>query len=91
VWLGLLSFPIYLLHGPIMLSAGAASFMGTLGTLGVAESAVLAAAVSIGLTILCAVPLAWVDKAWTRILSRAMGSLIKRPVTVPAAVKAGAD
>jgi peptidoglycan/LPS O-acetylase OafA/YrhL len=79
VWLGLLSFPIYLLHGPIMLSAGATSFLGGLGTLGVAGSAILAAAFSIALTLLCAVPLVWVDQSWTRILNRVTGIFIKKP------------
>jgi peptidoglycan/LPS O-acetylase OafA/YrhL len=80
VWLGLLSFPIYLLHGPIMLSAGAASFVTAHGTLGVAGSAIIAALVSILLTLICAVPLVWVDKAWTRMLGRAASLLLKRPV-----------
>ena len=89
VWLGLLSFPIYLLHGPIMLSAGAASFVRGVGWLGLAGSAAMAAAVSIALTLLCALPLVWVDKAWTGILSRATGFLVRPPA--PPAFKAGAD
>ena len=72
VWLGLLSFPIYLLHGPILLSAGSVAFMDGVGTLGVAGAAVLAASCSILLTLVCALPLAWVDKLWTRLLSRVM-------------------
>jgi peptidoglycan/LPS O-acetylase OafA/YrhL len=91
VWLGLLSFPIYLLHGPIMLSAGAASFMGAVGSLSVAESAILAAGVSIALTVLCAVPLVWLDKAWTGVLGRVSAMFVKRPVVRADAVKAGAD
>jgi peptidoglycan/LPS O-acetylase OafA/YrhL len=67
-WLGLLSFPIYLLHGPIMLSAGATSFNGAVSELGKTNSALMAAAISIALTLLCAIPLVWVDEAWTRIL-----------------------
>jgi peptidoglycan/LPS O-acetylase OafA/YrhL len=77
VWLGLLSFPIYLLHGPIMLSAGAASFMTGLSALGVAGSAMAAAAITIVLTLLCAVPLVWIDKAWTGILSQVTTLLMK--------------
>jgi len=82
VWLGLLSFPIYLLHGPIMLSVGAASFMGGVKSLGVAGSAVAAAAASVALTLVCAVPLVWVDKAWTRVLSRVTGVFVKKPARV---------
>ena len=90
VWLGLLSFPIYLLHGPIMLSAGAASFMQGLGRFGLAGSAAMAALVSVALTLLCAVPLVWVDKAWTGLLTRATGFLI-RPPPKPNLAEAGAD
>lgn len=75
-WLGLLSFPIYLLHGPILLSAGSVAFMDGVGTLGMAGAALAAAAFSILLTLLCAVPLAWVDQLWTRLLSR-----LTRPFT----------
>ncbi len=88
VWLGLLSFPIYLLHGPIMLSVGAASFMQGLGRFGLVGSAVMAAAVSVALTLLCAVPLVWVDKVWTGLLGRVTGLLVRKPL--PQA-KAGAD
>jgi len=70
VWLGLLSFPIYLLHGPIMLSVGAGSFLTGLNRFGEAGSALVAACVSIGLTLLCALPLVWVDRAWTGVLGR---------------------
>ncbi len=89
VWLGLLSFPIYLVHGPIILSAGAMSFLKTLDQLGVAGSAVLAAAVSVALTLLCAAPLVWVDKAWTGVLTRAAKPLLRRPPA--ASFAAGAD
>jgi peptidoglycan/LPS O-acetylase OafA/YrhL len=70
IWLGLLSFPIYLLHGPIMLSAGAASFLVAQPLAGQVGAAVVAAAISIALTLACALPLVWVDKAWTGMLSR---------------------
>jgi len=83
VWLGLLSFPIYLLHGPILLSVGATSFLGGLGRLGEAGSALAAAVVSILLTLLCALPLVWVDRVWTGVLGRA-GRVFTRKA-VPAA------
>jgi peptidoglycan/LPS O-acetylase OafA/YrhL len=78
VWLGLLSFPIYLLHGPIMLSAGASSFNGAMEMFGKTNSALMAAAVSVVLTLVCAVPLVWVDKAWTRVLSRIFKPMLKQ-------------
>jgi hypothetical protein len=61
-----------------MLSAGAASFLGGVGTLGVAGSALMAAACSILLTVVCAVPLVWVDKAWTRVLGRATKMFVRK-------------
>jgi peptidoglycan/LPS O-acetylase OafA/YrhL len=78
IWLGLLSFPIYLLHGPIMLSAGAATFNAALPDLGKTSSALTAAAISIALTVACAFPLVWIDKAWTKFLSRLTKPLTKR-------------
>jgi peptidoglycan/LPS O-acetylase OafA/YrhL len=77
VWLGLLSFPIYLLHGPIMLSAGASSFNGAMTVFGKTNSALMAAAVSLVLTLVCAVPLVWVDKSWTRVLGRVTKGFLK--------------
>ncbi|MDE8346816.1 MAG: acyltransferase [Acidocella sp.] len=69
VWLGLLSFPVYLLHTPIMLSVGASSFLSGLNRFGEAGSAMMAAIISLAITLLCAVPLIWVDRAWTRVLA----------------------
>jgi len=79
VWLGLLSFPIYLLHGPIMLSVGAGSFLTGLNRFGEAGSALVAAAVSIALTLLCALPLVWVDRAWTGVLGRVTKFFLHKP------------
>jgi peptidoglycan/LPS O-acetylase OafA/YrhL len=78
VWLGLLSFPLYLLHVPIMLSAGAMSITNAAGPFGVTGAVLLAAVVTIALTLACALPLAWVDRAWTGMLGRAAGVLLKR-------------
>jgi peptidoglycan/LPS O-acetylase OafA/YrhL len=92
VWLGLLSFPIYLLHGPIMLSVGAGSFLSGLNRFGEAGSALVAAAVSIALTLLCALPLVWVDRAWTGVLGRVTKFFLRKPAAevkpvLPAAAK----
>jgi peptidoglycan/LPS O-acetylase OafA/YrhL len=88
VWLGMLSFPIYLLHGPIMLSAGAAAFNGAQGALGRTGGVLAAMAASLALTLACAVPLVWVDKAWTRVLNRATKLLLRPPA--PAAARRAA-
>ena len=78
VWLGLLSFPIYLLHGPIMLSAGATSFNGAVGVVGKTDSALIAGGISVALTLLCAIPLVWVDKGWTRVLGMVTRPMLKK-------------
>lgn len=75
--LGLLSFPLYLLHVPVMLSAGAASFMHSVTALGVPGAVLLAGAVTIALTLVFALPLVWVDKAWTSALGHLTGGLMK--------------
>jgi peptidoglycan/LPS O-acetylase OafA/YrhL len=83
-WLGLISFPIYLLHVPIMLSAGAMSITGMAQPLGMTGAVLAAGFVTIALTLACALPLAWVDKVWTRALGRMTGVLTRRravPVT----------
>jgi len=76
--LGLLSFPIYLLHVPIMLSAGAASIVHAVGPFGETSAVLLAAVVTMALTLACALPLAWVDKAWTGALGRAAAVITRR-------------
>jgi peptidoglycan/LPS O-acetylase OafA/YrhL len=78
VWLGLLSFPIYLLHGPIMLSAGASSFNGAMAVFSKTNSAWVAAGISVVLTLGCAVPLVWVDKTWTRVLAKITKPMLKK-------------
>jgi len=86
IWLGLLSFPIYLLHGPIMLSAGAASFLTGLNRFGMAGAAIMAALISVALTLLCALPLVWVDKYWTAALGRLTAPFTKKsPGALPPA------
>jgi len=79
IWLGLLSFPIYLLHGPIMLSAGATAFNAALKPLGETGSALTACLISVTLTFACAVPLIWIDKAWTKLLNRLTKPFLKKP------------
>jgi peptidoglycan/LPS O-acetylase OafA/YrhL len=84
VWLGRLSFPIYLLHVPIMLSAGAMTIVMAIGPLGRVGAVVLAAAVTVTLTLVCALPLAWIDRVWTGALSR-VAAITKRRLAVETA------
>jgi peptidoglycan/LPS O-acetylase OafA/YrhL len=78
IWLGVLSFPIYLLHVPIMLSAGAMVIVHAVTPVGLTGAVLLAAAMTMGLTLVCALPLARVDQAWTGLLGRAAAVLMGR-------------
>jgi hypothetical protein len=40
--------------------------------------------VSVVLTLVCAVPLVWVDKAWTRVLGRIFKPMLKHRQAAPA-------
>jgi peptidoglycan/LPS O-acetylase OafA/YrhL len=91
IWLGVLSFPIYLLHVPIMLSAGATVIVNAAGPLGMTAAVVLAAAMTMMLTLVCALPLARVDRAWTGLLGRAANALINRRTRAPRAAAIPAD
>ena len=60
--------------------------MAGVGQLGVAGAALVAAFCSIVLTLICAVPLAWVDQIWTRLLSRLTKPLTRHSARKPAAM-----
>lgn len=83
VRLGELSFPLYVLHVPVMLSAGALTFVGTAAALGVTGAVLLAGAVTVVLTMICSLPLAWVDEAWTMVLGRVTKRLVKGRAAIP--------
>jgi peptidoglycan/LPS O-acetylase OafA/YrhL len=68
-WLGRLSFPIYLVHVPILCSAGCASYLAADRVLPGRSPAVMAILVTLVLTLAVAVPLARFDAWWTRRLS----------------------
>jgi peptidoglycan/LPS O-acetylase OafA/YrhL len=61
--LGHLSFPIYLIHLPLICSLGASSYL-LLRPQGNAIAATLATLLTILATILCSLPLAWIDDHW---------------------------
>lgn len=77
-----------------MLSAGSVAFMDGVGQLGVTGAALAAAFCTILLTLLCAMPLAWVDQRWTRLLARLTrplaGTLPVAEVTAMKNAQAGA-
>jgi peptidoglycan/LPS O-acetylase OafA/YrhL len=76
-WAGRFSFPVYLLHVPLLLSVGALTFLTLHASLGAFPSIAIAASLSVGLSILIAWPLIWVDKAWTKQVNRAVGVVVK--------------
>ena len=78
-WAGRLSFPVYVLHVPLLLSVGALTFLALHGTLGQALAASLAGLLSVSLAVAGAVPLFWADKAWTKLVNRAASALLPRP------------
>lgn len=67
--LGGLSFPVYLFHVPVMRSLGAAVFL-QLQPFGSGVALVGAVAVSFGVTLAIAWPLALLDRAWVRCVNR---------------------
>lgn len=69
-WLGVLSFPIYVVHEPILLSLGAASFLHGIALFGRSGGAALAVTVSVAASVACAIPLAWADRRWCAALGR---------------------
>ncbi len=81
--LGKLSFPVYLLHVPVLCSAGAAVFLLTQGVLPGIGPKVAAAATTIVVTILLAWPLALFDNWWVGRIGVVTDKLIPRPVEKP--------
>jgi peptidoglycan/LPS O-acetylase OafA/YrhL len=74
--LGRLSFPLYLLHLPILLSFGCMAYLGAgAGHAGMAA----AAAVTLPLTLLAAWPLARFDVWWTARVNRAAALALRAP------------
>lgn len=86
-WLGRLSFPLYLVHVPVICSAGAWTWVGLEDTGLAAAGALLVTAV---LSFALALPLARFDLWWTRRLERLSarllptGEALARGATVPA-------
>jgi peptidoglycan/LPS O-acetylase OafA/YrhL len=75
-WLGRLSFPIYLLHVPILCSAGCETFL-LLQAHGPAVAKIGAIGATVAVTILCAIPFGVADVTWTRYLARKAQDWVK--------------
>ena len=85
-WLGRLSFPIYLVHVPVLCSLGAYIYIRVFN-LGGAQAALLAASVAtLSGTILTAIPLAWFDRWWVRRLNLAVNYVSNRSMPLDPSV-----
>jgi peptidoglycan/LPS O-acetylase OafA/YrhL len=78
LWLGRLSFPIYLLHVPLFVSVGAVLFLTLRGALGDAGASLLAIAVCVTLAVMLALPAYFIDQSWTKLVNRVTGRLFTR-------------
>lgn len=65
-WLGRLSFPIYLLHIPLLCSLGCASYLFVLPAVGHPIAGIIAIAITMAATFALSVPLAHLDGAGSR-------------------------
>lgn len=69
-WLGRMSFPVYLLHIPVLCSAGCAVYLALLPALRHPLAGAAAILVTIALTFVLAIPLADLDRRWLALLRR---------------------
>jgi peptidoglycan/LPS O-acetylase OafA/YrhL len=68
--LGRLSFPIYLLHIPLLCSLGCAAYLFVLPAAGHPVAGIIAIVVTMAATFTLAVPLAHLDRRWLALLRR---------------------
>lgn len=68
--LGYLSFPVYLIHGPILWSIGSLIYVAN-------DNAIMASAVVITLTLIVSWPLAAIDSRWVRFLNARVGLAVR--------------
>lgn len=66
LWLGRISFPVYLLHAPVAASVGSVVFLAAQARHAALPPAAAALAVSVAVTFVLAVPLAYFDLWWVR-------------------------
>ncbi len=85
--LGALSFPLYLIHFPVLCSLGCAVLVSA-STWGTYANIIAAAATIIG-SVLAAIPLAFFNEYWVRAVNGATARLLSQPsLRRPAAVHA---
>jgi peptidoglycan/LPS O-acetylase OafA/YrhL len=86
VVLGRLSFPLYLVHLPLLCSIGAGVFLVALPSFGMDMAKIAASAVTIAAAFLFAYPLSVVNEWWIRRLNIVVTNLIakeRRQLAVP--------
>jgi peptidoglycan/LPS O-acetylase OafA/YrhL len=76
VLLGRLSFALYLLHVPVLCSAGAAAYLALGGGM---AGALVASGVTVVATFALSVPLARFDVWWTRLVGRVAARIVPDP------------
>ncbi len=83
-FLGQISFPIYLLHIPVLCSAGCAIYLVLLPAAGHPLAAIAAIVVTMAVTFALAIPLGRVDRLWLALLRRAVALRPRAPAASPA-------
>jgi len=78
-WLGKMSFPLYLVHWPILFGPTAGFFVLTYESIGVPAAQVLSIAVGIVLTVVAAMLFRWVDNRSTDVAGLVQTSNSRRP------------
>jgi peptidoglycan/LPS O-acetylase OafA/YrhL len=69
VIIGELSFPIYLIHLPVIASLGSIVLILAASSVSPPYANILAAAVTIVGSVVCAIPLAWFNRWWTKVVN----------------------
>ena len=69
-FLGWISFPIYLIHIPVLCSLGSATFLLTLPVVGPRAASLAALLATVSASVAAAVPLAMINDAWTASVDR---------------------
>lgn len=81
-WLGKLSFPLYLVHVPVLCSGGSWALVATAQSYPSPAPEIAAVTVTVYGSLLAAIPLAWVNEAWIGWLNGVAGKAFPAPPAV---------
>jgi peptidoglycan/LPS O-acetylase OafA/YrhL len=87
-FVGELSFPLYLIHLPVIMSIGSFCYLSARS---LPHAQFLAAATSVGIALLAAVPLMWFNRWWLKVVNRNTELLAGKPAMTFWAVKAAPE